>query len=81
MIEVWQPRYHDRVVLLARYRLPCGQDVDLRIKSGAYKGEYRVPNSVITKSPIELMTTKGGRTIQMRVVSLDELERKETQDV
>ena len=71
MIEVWQPRYRDRVALLTSSRLPCGQDVDLRIKSGAYKGEYRVPNSVITKSPVEPLSTRGGRTIQMRVVSLD----------
>lgn len=31
MINIKSPRYRDRTVLLARYRLPCGQDVKVKI--------------------------------------------------
>ena len=54
MIIIKSPRYRDRTVLLARYRLPAGQDVDVKIIEGAYKGLYKVRNEVICKSPIEI---------------------------
>lgn len=69
MIEIRAPRYRDRVVLLAKYRLACGQDVDVKILYGAYKA--------ICESPIEPMTTKQGKQIQMRAVPLDKMERVE----
>lgn len=75
MIKIKAPRYRDRVVLLARYRLPCGQGVEVSILSGAYKGLYHVSNDVIVRSPIETMRTRSGRDIQMRAVPLDDLER------
>ena len=31
MIIIKSPRYRDRTVLLARYKLPCGQDVKVKI--------------------------------------------------
>lgn len=77
MINIKSPRYRDRTVLLARYRLPCGQDVKVKITEGAYKGIYNVTNDVICKSPIEGMKTKQGKTIAMRAVSLDAMERVE----
>ena len=73
MITIKSPRYHDRKVLLARYRLPCGKDVDIEILYGAYKGKYKVPNSVICKSSLETMKTRNGNSISMRAVNLDEL--------
>ena len=76
MIEIRAPRYRDRVVLLAKYRLQCGQDVDVKILYGAYKGVYHVTNDVICKSPIEPMTTKQGKQIAMRAVPIDAMERK-----
>lgn len=77
MIEIKAPRYRDRVVLLARYKLPCGRDVDVRILTGAYAGVYHVTNEAICRSPIETMTTRYGKPIAMRAVPLDALERKE----
>jgi len=73
MITIKSPRYHDRKVLLARYRLPCGKDVDIEILYGAYKGKYKVKNSVICKSALETMKTRNGNSIIMRAVNLDEL--------
>lgn len=77
MIEIRAPRYRDRVVLLAKYRLPCGEGVDVRILYGAYKGVYHVSNDVICQSPVEPMTTKQGKQIAMRAVPLDKMERIE----
>lgn len=75
MIEIKSPRYHDRTVLLARYRLPAGQGVDVKILYGAYKGLYKVSNKAIVNSPIEEMKTKAGRMMSMRAVPLDAMER------
>ncbi len=77
MIKIKAPRYRDRTVLLARYRLPAGQDVDVEILSGAYKGIYKVKNDAICKAPIEEMKTKQGFMLSMRAVPLDDLERIE----
>ena len=75
MIEIRAPRYRDRVVLLAKYRLPYGTGVDVKILHGAYKGVYHVSNEVICQSPIEPMTTKQGKQIAMRAVPLDKMKR------
>lgn len=77
MIDVVEPRYHDRVVLLARYKLPCGRDVKVRILRGAYAGVYFLTNDAICKAPIETIMTRSGRAIAMRAVPLDALERVE----
>jgi len=77
MITIKSPRYRDRTVLLARYRLPCGQDVKVQILYGAYKGIYNVSNEVICQSPIEGMETKQGKIIAMRAVPIDAMERVE----
>lgn len=77
MIIIKSPRYRDRTVLLARYRLPCGQDVKVKITEGAYKGVYNVKNNVICNSPIEGMETKQGKIIAIRAVPLDAMERIE----
>lgn len=75
MIVIWQPRWRDRKVLIARYRIPSGQDFEIEIKQSAAKGKYRVTNELVCKSAIESMRTKTGKMIQMRAVALDELER------
>lgn len=75
MIKIKEPRYRDRKVLIARYRIPCGQDFQITIEKGAYQGTYKVLNELICKSAIETMKTRAGAVIQMRAVNLDELER------
>lgn len=77
MIIIKSPRYRDRTVLLARYRLLCGQDVTVKITEGAYKGIYKVSNDIICNSPIEGMETKQGKIIAMRAIPLDAMERVE----
>ena len=75
MIKIWQPRWRDRVVLIARYRIPAGQDFEIEITQSTAKGVYKVSNELICTSKIEEMKTKQGKVIQMRAVPLDELER------
>lgn len=75
MIKVKAPRYRDRVVLLARYKLPCGGDVEVEIQEGAYAGIYWLKNEDIIKAPIESMNSRYGKSISMRAVPLDALER------
>lgn len=77
MIKIWQPRWRDRVVLIARYRIPAGRDFEIEITQSTAKGVYKVTNELICKSPIEEMKTKQGKVIQMRAVPLDGLERVE----
>lgn len=74
-IDIQEPRYRDRTVLLARYRLPAGYDVYVNIMKGAYKGLYIANQDVISEAPIEEMKTRKGKVISMRAVPLDNLER------
>lgn len=75
MITIYEPRYHDRVVLIARYKIPCGQDFTIKITKGAYAGEYKVTNDTVCASPIETMKTRSGKQLSMRAVPLDKIER------
>lgn len=77
MIEIYAPRYHDRKVLIAQYRIPYGEYIEIRILKGAYAGHYRVKRTDVFDSPVEGMTTKTGNVIAMRAVPLDVLERVE----
>ena len=77
MITIKSPRYHDRTLLIARYKIPCGHGVTVKILNGSYKGIYNVSSEVLCSSPIESMKTRYGRQISMRAVPLDKLERVE----
>lgn len=75
MIKIKEPRYRDRVVLVARYHLSCGQDAEIGIEKGAYKGTYKATNEVICASDITSITSRQGKQISMRAIPLDKLER------
>ena len=77
VLDIIEPRYRDNTVLLARYKLPAGQDVMVAIRKGAYKGLYKVTNETICRSAIETIKSRSGRPIQMSAVSLDAMERIE----
>ena len=77
MIKIKEPRYRDRVVLVARYHLSCGQDATIKILYGAYKGVYKAKHQDIINSPIEGLETKQGKMIAVRVIPLDVLDRIE----
>ena len=75
VIHILEPRYKDRRVLVARWRIPAGGDIVLAIQKGAYRGLYKATNKAICKSPIEPFTTKAGVTFQVRAISIDDLQR------
>ena len=77
MIRIKQPRYRDRSVLVARYKLTCGCGADIEIMEGACKGLYYASNEVICNSPIEGLKCRNGTTMSVRAIPLDKLERKE----
>ena len=77
MIEIFEPRYHDRRVLIAQFRIPAGKDFLIKITKGACAGVYKVTNEIVKTSPVESMKTKSGGKIAMRAVPLDKLERLE----
>lgn len=77
MINILEPRYHDRCVLIARYKIPCGKDIEVNILRGSYKGLYKIKNEDICKSPVEGLKTRAGKMMPVRAVSLDKLERVE----
>lgn len=77
MIKIKSPRYHDRKLLIARYRIPAGANIKVEILTGSYKGIYKITSDTICHSPIEIMKTRNGNSISMRAVSLDYIERLE----
>lgn len=79
MIDIWEPRYHDKKVLVANYRIPSRGDIDIKISKGYYAGKYTIARETIANSPIEQMKTKKGGTVDMRVIPIDKLQKKEEQ--
>lgn len=75
MIKIGTPRYHDRIVSVARYKIPCGQDFEIEILHGAYAGVYKVRNEVVINSNIGYITSRNGNKVAMREIPLDKLER------
>lgn len=75
MIEIFEPRYHDRTVLVAKYKIVSGKDCQIKLLKGAYKGIYLAKAEVIKNSKISYMTTKAGKQLEMVAIPLDKLER------
>lgn len=70
MIDVIEPRYHDRKVLVAKYKVYKGRMNRINILKGAYKGKYRMSGIAITSYPIE-----SNSVIPCYAVPLEKLER------
>lgn len=76
MIEIWEPRYRDRSVLLAKYkvnRLKSDIGVKVKIEKGAYKGDWLVSNEALEDAKEEKMKTKNGMEIEMISVPLERM--------
>ena len=71
MIEIWSPRWHDRKVLIAKYKVCSGINEIIFTKAKSLKGmKFRIQGIEISKYPIE---TNG--TIDCYAVPMDKLER------
>ena len=70
-IEIWDPRWHDRVVLIAKYKV--GDTNDIVFTKGTLKGQnYKLSGREIRNCPIE---TNG--KISCYAVPLDMVVGKE----
>ena len=68
MLEIWQPRWHDRKVLIAKYKVCSGVN-EIVFTKGTLKGKkFRINGMDIAKCPLE---TNG--TIVCYAVPLDSL--------
>lgn len=47
----------------------------LRIKYGAYAGDYTIPNKALAEAPLEYIKSKTGKELRMLAVPLDLLEK------
>lgn len=71
MIEIWQPRWKDRRVLIAKYKVCSGVNEVVFTKAKNFKGmKFRIQGTEIVKHPVE---TNG--TIDCYAVPLDKLEK------
>ena len=69
MIDIWQPRWHDRTVLIAKHKV--GEENVIRfLKAKSLPGIYRVSGSVVRGYP-----TRSNGKIACYEVPLRELER------
>lgn len=68
LIEIWQPRWKDRTVLIAKYKVGTHNKITF-VNTPSMKGEYYLSGNVITKYPI---VTNG--KIDCYAVDINELE-------
>lgn len=72
MIEIYQPRWRDRVALIAKYKVTPGANKIRFSRAGSYNGVFSIQSEAIKKCP---MDTNG--KIECYAVPLAELERIE----
>jgi hypothetical protein len=54
MIEIWEPRYHDNVVLVAKHKVMPGDNTIVFTKSKKLVNkEYHIPGKTIMSCPLD----------------------------
>lgn len=72
MLEIWDVRWHDRKVLIAKYKV-CSGNNDIIFTKGTLKGKkFRINGIDLSKYPIE----SNGR-IDCYAIPLDKMEALE----
>ena len=74
MIEIWQPRWHDRKVLIAKYKVGQVNDIKFTKAKNLREKIYRLNRADIVRYPL----TTNGR-IECYEVPLDYILDKEIQ--
>jgi hypothetical protein len=75
MIEIWNPRWHDKIVLIAKYKVISGINKIKFTKSGCLKDKiFEIDGAIIRSYP-----TESNGTILCYAVPLDKVigEQKE----
>lgn len=75
MVEIWEPRYRDKTVLVATKRLKY--PLDIKITKGEYMGEYYVLEEDIKGARQEKMLTRSGGTIDVTCIPISKLRSKD----
>lgn len=73
-ILIWEPRWHDRVVLVAEKRILPENQVIIQHKD--FPRSFYITEEQAKKFPLEQMKTKAGSTIAVRAIPLSELEKE-----
>lgn len=73
-ILIWEPRWHDRTVLLAERRLLTHNMIVIEHKD--FPAPFYLTGERARSFPIEQMKTKRGDTIAVRAVPIAELEKE-----
>lgn len=73
-IPIWQPRWHDRRVLVADSRLFDRNEIIILHKD--FRRSYFITGDQARQYPIKQMPTKAGGRIAVREIPLDKLERE-----
>lgn len=69
MIDIIEPRWHDRTVLVAKYKVKRGRNL-IKIMGGAAKGVYETSQIALASYPVE-----SNGVIACYAIPLDKLER------
>jgi len=72
VFDIWQPRYHDKTVLLSMGKVKATKCKYIKVKftkANSMEGDWVVPTATVKKCRIE-----SNGTIQCYVVPLDKLE-------
>lgn len=73
--EIWEPRYHDKTVVLMTSKVARDGDTYIEIKKGHYAGHYRIPAEVISDCHTEWKPSRAGNTNKFTIIPLDKLEQ------
>ena len=71
--EIWNPRWHDRVALIANFRIGTHNKITFP-KAPTLAGEWYISGEKARTYPLENMPTKNGSTLAVRAVPLADLE-------
>lgn len=76
-IEIWEPRYRDRTVLIAPRHLPKSGEAHVKITKGSFKGKYTIKEEDYKSAKADIIRAKNGATFSVVVVPLDKLTKEE----
>lgn len=70
-IDIWQPRWHDRVVLVADHKITADNEVVIHHHN--YPHPLYMSGEWARQWPLENLKTKSGGNMPVRAIPLDEL--------
>jgi hypothetical protein len=73
-IIIWEPRWHDRVVLVADRKI--GEHNEITIKHRDFPNPFYITGKTARTFPLEEMATKRGGLLAVRAIPLRELEKE-----